>query len=221
VTPMLVPPTLTAASVQALIEGLPDGPVALRGTPGCFCRGMDLDEGPAALTSFSLLLAALSARVSVAVVDGEALGGGVGLAAACDLVIVTQRARFGLPEVLSGLLPAVVTPWIVRRVGPAAALALSMGLVSFDAAEALRRGLADLLTDEPEPALDAAVRRLACADPRAVRAIKRLFATHHAPAPAWWPDAASEFDALARSPQTRARLALLAAGDAPWLGEQP
>lgn len=222
-TPLRVPATLGSTSVRELLQGLqqadPGGLVALSGEPGCFCRGMDLEEGPRALREFEALLEAISERICVAVVDGEASGGGVGIAACCDLVIVTPRARFSLPEALIGLLPAIVTPSVARRTGPAAALALSLGLVALDAEAALRCGLADLLADDPLPALEAAARRLACADRRAIAAIKRLHRAHYAPAAGWGPDAAREFDTLSRSPETDARLQAMALGEAPWLAE--
>jgi enoyl-CoA hydratase/carnithine racemase len=57
----------------------------------------------------------VSPRPTLAVVDGPAIGGGLGLAAACDFVLATERASFGLPEALYGLAPAIIRPALLTR----------------------------------------------------------------------------------------------------------
>src|SRR5215471_8173568 len=120
-------------------------PLILGGT-GEFCRGLDLasvldrprGEPARMLRAFADLLEKLtSAPVPiVAVVDGAALGGGAGLAAVADFVVATPRARFALPEMLFGLVPAVVFPYVARRVGYARARRLALSGETLDADEA-------------------------------------------------------------------------------------
>lgn len=89
-----------------------------------FCAGADLGDPSDQRWRLDLapareLLARLrgSRLVTIAVVDGAAIGGGVGVAAACDQVIVGRKARFRLTEVLLGLLPAMVLPVLAERIG--------------------------------------------------------------------------------------------------------
>ena len=101
--------------------------IVLEGGDGTFCNGLgfasieSLDsEQPAvarALRTFADCLRILHAggKPTIAVVDGSASGGGVGLAAACDVVIASDTSRFSLPEVLFGLLPAIVWPILLDR----------------------------------------------------------------------------------------------------------
>ncbi len=115
-----VPERLDARSLARLEVALAadEGSVLmLRGSRAVFCRGMDLaaatdgaiERGARAYAS---VLGALRSapRPTVALVEGEALGGGVGLLAACDLVIASTSATFALPEALYGLVPAMVVP---------------------------------------------------------------------------------------------------------------
>ncbi len=173
-----LPPTLGARSFADLtraLAGVVDDVarepevrvVALVGTPGVFCRGMDLGEmveagaARASLAAFAEIVARLRrlGRPTLAVVDGDAVGGGVGLAAACDVVIASTRATFALPEALLGLLPGVVLPVLLERLSRQSARQLALAGASRDAAWALARGLAD---EVAEPAdLERLVRRRA------------------------------------------------------------
>jgi len=183
---------LDAAGVAALDAAVTDAEanddcrvIVLEGTGGIFCEGMDLqavvDGAPDAaghVHAFASLLGRLrrSPRPVVAVVDGAALGGGVGLAAVADLVVATARATFALPEVILGLLPAVVLPVLHERLGPRRArwLALTSGV---DARRALDLGLADHLVEDPallERALRPILRHLLRACPEAVAGLKAL-----------------------------------------------
>jgi cyclohexa-1,5-dienecarbonyl-CoA hydratase len=81
--------------------------------------------------------------MTVALVDGNCLGGGLELASACDLVIATERARFGLPEIKLGCYPPVALALYPRRIGLGRTLELALTGRLFDAAEAVRLGLVD------------------------------------------------------------------------------
>jgi len=112
----------------------------------------------------------------VAAVDGETLGGGVGLAAACDLVVATERSTFGMPETLFGLIPAITLPLLLERMTPQKTRLVTMTARSYGAAEAHALGLVDEVTsaDALVPTVRAHVRSLVRASPEAVVALKRL-----------------------------------------------
>lgn len=88
-------------------------------------------------------------------VNGHAVGGGAGLVSVCDAAVAVRGARFGFPEARLGLAPVVISPYIVRRIGPAATRAAFLKAATFDAGEALRVGLVDQVVDDDE--LDATV----------------------------------------------------------------
>ena len=93
-------------------------------------------------------------------VQGAAFGGGVGLVAACDIALGTERASFCLSEVKLGIIPAVISPYLLERMGATASRRYSLTAERFFAAEALRVGLlAGVYPDEA--ALDEAVATLA------------------------------------------------------------
>jgi methylglutaconyl-CoA hydratase len=80
-------------------------------------------------------------KPTLALVQGAAYGGGVGLIAACDIVLAAEGARFGLTEVRLGLVPAVISPYVIGAVGPRWARRLFLTAERFDAALAERIGL--------------------------------------------------------------------------------
>ncbi len=81
------------------------------------------------------------AKPTIALVQGAALGGGVGLVAACDMAIAAADAIFALSEVRLGLIPAVISPYVVAAIGPRAARRYFLTAERFDAATAARLGL--------------------------------------------------------------------------------
>ena len=112
----------------------------------------------------------------VALVQGAAYGGGVGLIAACDIAIAVDTASFALSEVRLGLVPAVISPYVVAAIGPRACRRLFLTGERFPAAEALRLGLVHEVV--PASALAAALERtlaaLAAGGPQAQAAAKEL-----------------------------------------------
>lgn len=156
-----------------------------------FCRGMDLHgvlasdadatggQGPAAgIAAYARVLGLLRASraATICMVDGPAAGGGVGLVAACDLVIAGPRASFRLPELFLGLIPAVVLPVLAERTGPVRARALALTGEAIDGAAAERIGLVDERTDDPARCLAARVKYLLRCSPDAVTRLKRFSA---------------------------------------------
>lgn len=94
-------------------------------------------------------------KPTVARVNGGAFGGGVGLICACDIAIAASHAKFGVTEVKLGLMPSVISPYVVRAIGPRAARRFVLTGEIFDAGEATRIGLVH--ENVPEAALDGAV----------------------------------------------------------------
>jgi len=183
-----------------------------------FCAGADLDEmasgGPAAreLASFLLELHQHS-RPSIALVQASALGGGVGLVAACDLAIGTANARFRMPEVRIGILPAVISPYLVRAMGARNAMRHALDGEWFGPETALAEGLLHELVggDELLPRGLALAASIAQGAPGALATCKRTL-NEVAGRPVDEAQAArlaQLFAATATGPEARARLAKL------------
>ncbi|MEL6797440.1 MAG: enoyl-CoA hydratase/isomerase family protein [Planctomycetota bacterium] len=167
--------------------------LVVTGAGKSFCAGMDLkqviieDAGgvevpKALLTSLARLTHRLRLlpSVTVARVNGAAIGGGCGLACVCDIAVTHADSTLGFPEVDLALCPAVVAPWLVRKIGagPARRVLLSGGVMSGNDAHKL--GMIDVLAtslDELDTATNAAVRSLCSGGPLALRATKELVNT--------------------------------------------
>jgi methylglutaconyl-CoA hydratase len=117
-----------------------------------------------------------SPRPVVARVHGAALGGGAGLVAACDIAVAAAGTRFGFTEVRLGLIPAVISPYVVGRIGESAARELILTGERFDADRAAEIGLVRAVVPEAEldAAVDGRVRELLQAGPRALAEAKAL-----------------------------------------------
>ncbi|MDR7098896.1 methylglutaconyl-CoA hydratase [Lysobacter niabensis] len=163
--------------------------VVLEGEGASFSAGADLNwmRGMAAASEEAnrddaLALARLMRTLdelpkpTIARVHGAAFGGGVGLVACCDIAIGTPEARFGLTESKLGLLPAVISPYVIEAIGARQARRWFATAEMFDAAEARRIGLLHDVVDAAS--LDAAVQRqvdfLLKAGPVAAASAKRL-----------------------------------------------
>lgn len=130
--------------------------VVLEGLPEVFCSGADFGEiqarfdhdgpghadDPGPLYDLWQRLAS-GPYVTVAHVRGRANAGGVGFVAACDLVLSDEKATFSLSELLFGLMPACVLPFLIRRIGFAKANMLTLTTQPISAAQALAWGLVD------------------------------------------------------------------------------
>jgi methylglutaconyl-CoA hydratase len=113
----------------------------------------------------------------VARVHGAALGGGMGLCAVADLVIAESGTRFGFTETRLGILPAVISPFVIAKIGESHARALFPGGRRFDAIRAQRIGLVHEVVEGDaalDAAVDAAVNDLLAAGPTATRAAKSI-----------------------------------------------
>jgi methylglutaconyl-CoA hydratase len=112
----------------------------------------------------------------IARVHGAALGGGCGLAAVCDIVIADAQAIFGFTEVKLGILPAVVSPFVLSKIGRSAARELFLTGARFSAERAREIGLVHSVVrgDEMETAVNAYVQEVLTAGPEAIASAKAL-----------------------------------------------
>jgi enoyl-CoA hydratase/carnithine racemase len=160
--------------------------LVLTGEGKAFCAGMDLkavlsEPGLpltllSSLAEFTIKLRTLP-QVTVAKVNGAAIGGGCGIACVCDIAVTHADSKMGFPEVDLGVCPAVVAPWLVRKIGagPARRILLMGGLMFGQ--QALECGIVDHLApsrDALEATTDELVQRLEVGGPSALRATKNL-----------------------------------------------
>lgn len=155
--------------------------------PGAFSAGADIaefgahaqdpawrDANQTAIRRAQHALARAEKPV-IALIEGACVGGGCGLAIACDLRVVSRQARFGITPARLGLVYSLHdTKLLVDLVGPAQAkrILFTGGLI--DAVEAHRIGLVDMLADDPQAAAAELVASIAAASPHSVRASKRM-----------------------------------------------
>jgi methylglutaconyl-CoA hydratase len=116
-------------------------------------------------------------KPTVARVQGAALGGGVGLACACDIAIASENASFSVSEAKFGILPAVIGPYVTNAVGKRQAKRLALTTERIGASEALAMGLVQqaVALDALDAAVDATITQLLAGGPNAQREIKTLF----------------------------------------------
>ena len=110
----------------------------------------------------------------VAAVHGHALGGGCGLVACADIAVAAPDAVFAFSEVKLGIIPAVISPFALAKIGPSAARRYFVTGEKFDAETALRIGLVQGVAEDLDGAVDAIVGELRSAGPEAARHAKKL-----------------------------------------------
>lgn len=129
---------------------------------------------------FAAMLARIDTcpKPTIARVQGAALGGGVGLACACDIAIAADNASFAISEARFGILPAVIGPYIVNALGKRQARRLALTAARFGATEALALGLVQQVVplEQLDAAVDSAAKELLAGAPQAQREIKQLMA---------------------------------------------
>lgn len=165
--------------------------VVLSGAGPTFCAGADLtwmartvDYSDEQNRDDALRTGAMFAAIDrlpvpvIARIHGAALGGGAGLAAVCDVVLADEHAIFGFTEVKLGIIPAVISPFVLAKIGRSAARELFLTGRRFGAQHALEIGLVHNVVriDELDAAVDSVVREVLAAGPEAVAAAKRLIA---------------------------------------------
>ncbi|MEY3708306.1 MAG: hypothetical protein RL585_2863 [Pseudomonadota bacterium] len=199
---------------QALGDAISDDAVRvilLAGRGKAFCAGGDLawmkkararaDSGRLAGV---LRLLHQSPKPTVARVHGAAFAGGMGLVAACDIAIASADTRFCLSEVKLGLIPAMISPYVIKAMGERQARRYFLSAEVFEAAEAWRIGLVQSIVpdDELDGAVNAMLGQLLAAGPQAMGHCKQLIA-----------DVAGKVIDDALSAETAARIAQVRASD--------
>jgi methylglutaconyl-CoA hydratase len=180
------------AAFTALAKEAPDQlrAVVLAGAGETFCAGADIDWMRAAMSldvegneQDAMAMAEMYEAIDtcpvpvIARVQGAALGGGMGLCAVADLVIAESGARFGFTETRLGILPAVISPFVIAKIGESHARALFPGGKRFDALRAQRTGLVHEVVEGDaalDLAVDAAIADILASGPSAVRAAKAI-----------------------------------------------
>jgi methylglutaconyl-CoA hydratase len=163
--------------------------VVLSGEGKVFCGGADINWMRASLDlSFEANVADAQrmsdmfraidncAKPVIGSIQGAALGGGAGLAAVCDIVIAADDAVFGFSEVKLGIIPAVISPFVIAKIGPSHARALFLTGQRFDARSAMHVGLVHKIVPPVElgAAVEYCLEEIFTAGPSAVSAAKLL-----------------------------------------------
>ncbi|MBI5500365.1 MAG: enoyl-CoA hydratase/isomerase family protein [Deltaproteobacteria bacterium] len=177
--------------IEAVVGDLPQGTraVVLAGEGTAFCAGANLEwmAGPDAcetavrpecetISRFYATLDALAVPL-LARVHGPAAGGGVGLAAVADLAVASETATFRLSEVRVGLLPAMIAPYVARRIGWGRTREWALTAERIDARTAMAWGLVSevVANERLDPAVEAKLDLLRSSPPEALAAAKAFF----------------------------------------------
>jgi isohexenylglutaconyl-CoA hydratase len=209
--------------------------LVLRGEGGAFCAGGDLgamSEMPPAAASgpdplvapyryFGEVLERLNSmpQAVIAVVEGPAVGGGLGMVCCADVVIAHHSAKFGIPEPRSGFIPSQMIPFLVRRVGEGPARYLGVTGSVIDAQAALQIGLAHCVSENVDDKLGEVLDAVGRMEPDALATVKRLLLEcAHRPAGEVMDAASVELVRLLRRPEARAGMeAFLQKKPPPWV----
>jgi enoyl-CoA hydratase/carnithine racemase len=178
---------LIAELAEAFVDVGRASAVVLAGEGTSFCAGADVDwmrasvglsvdENVADANAMRRMFEAIDACPApvVARVQGHALGGGAGLVAASDIAVAGPDALFSFSEVKLGIIPAVISPFALARIGPGAARRYFVTGERFDAETALRIGLVHEVAEDLDAAVERVVGELLSAGPQAARWAKRL-----------------------------------------------
>ncbi len=161
--------------------------VLLAGEGESFCAGADIEWQRAAIdlsydenVEDALRLYRMLEAIDtcpapvVARIQGYCLGGGCGLAAAVDVALAAEDATFGFSEVKLGIVPAVISPFVLPRIGSGPARRYFLTGERFDAGTAFRLGLVHEVASDLDGAVESLVAELLTSGPEAVRAAKRV-----------------------------------------------
>lgn len=181
------------ADLTAVFTGLGRDPglraVILRAAGSAFSAGGDLtwmqrmatfgdDENVADAVALARMLAAINDCPApvIGMVQGAAMGGGVGLVSVCDVALASEAAKFALSEVRLGLIPGAISPYVMAAIGPRACRRYFLTGEVFGPSEALRLGLVHQVVppDELDAAADAVLEGLRRGGPQAQRRAKAL-----------------------------------------------
>ena len=178
---------LLTRELDALDRNPTVGVVVLAAAGKSFCAGADLKwmrrmaeyseaENQADTEALAALMKTLNrlSKPTVAEVQGAAYGGGVGLICCCDIAIASEAAQFSISEVKLGLIPSVISPYVVAVIGERQARRYALGAETFDAIEAKRIGLVHEVTaaEDLQTAVEAMVEALLTNGPAAMAETK-------------------------------------------------
>ena len=178
---------LIAELAEAFVDVGKARAVLLAGDGPSFCAGadvewmrasvaLDFDANLADANALRGMLEAIDCCPApvVARVQGHALGGGAGLVACSDIAVAEPKAVFAFSEVKLGIIPSVISPFALAKIGPGWARRYFVTGERFDAAAALRIGLVHEVDADLDGAVERVLAELASAGPRAARHAKRL-----------------------------------------------
>jgi methylglutaconyl-CoA hydratase len=178
---------LIAELAQAFVDVGKARAVLLAGDGPSFCAGadvewmrasvdLDFDANVADANALRGMLEAIDRCPApvVARIQGHALGGGAGLVACADIAVAEPKAVFAFSEVKLGIVPAVISPFALAKIGPGWARRYFVTGERFDAATALRIGLVHEVADDLEAGVERILAELRSAGPRAARHAKKL-----------------------------------------------
>ena len=175
---------LNRCARQAGPDGKPVTIVVMEGNTEIYCAGGDFkavsDSGSAADPEpLYEIWRQLSQGpfITISVVKGRANAGGVGFVAACDIVIADERATFGLSELLFGLFPACVLPFLVRRIGHQKAHYMTLMTKPVTAKDASASGLVDVVAENTDTALRQHLTRLQHLNRQSIASYKSYMAS--------------------------------------------
>ncbi|MCP9484678.1 MAG: enoyl-CoA hydratase-related protein [Gaiellaceae bacterium MAG52_C11] len=178
---------LIAELAEAFVDVGRSRAVLLSGEGPSFCAGADVDwmrasvdlDYDANVADANALRGMLDAidrcpAPVVARVQGHAFGGGAGLVACSDIAVVHSGTVFAFSEVKLGIVPAVISPYVLAKIGPSVARRYFVTGERFEAATALRIGLVHEVATDLDATVDAILGELRTAGPKAARHAKRL-----------------------------------------------
>lgn len=161
--------------------------VVIRGNDHFFCTGMDFKEamsGPIELEKEKIFATgychtlkrfATISKTIVSICEGKVMAGGVGFAAASDIVIANSNAVFTLSELIWGLLPANVLPYLIRRSGFQASYFMTLTTNKMASKDAKEMHLVDILSDNPQKEFTKLNQRLSIIHPQTIGRMKSYF----------------------------------------------
>ena len=232
--------------IQATLDAVRDDRairiIVLRGTGGTFCAGGDIknmqatgvapsqgtvDETRASNRRYGAMLQALdeAPQATIAVVEGWAMGGGIGFASTADVTLALSSAQFAMTEVTLGIVPAAISPFVVRRIGLTNARRFAVSGARLDGRGAQAVGFVHEVADDAaalEALLTAQINQILKCAPGAVAETKRLMrrAATAMPMIELLDHAADSFAAAVRSPEGREGTAAFVEKRKPaWLGK--
>lgn len=206
--------------------------IVFQGESGLFSTGMDLEEiasndDPKRILAWgtqfqdTLKRLASTSKFIVTCLDGKAMAGALGIVAASDWVIATEKAEFKLSEALWGLLPAIITPYLIRRMGFQQVYGMTLTCCGVTAEEAFIKGLVDELNNDLTDALMHLSFRIGRISEETIVAGKEYFKKMYAITPEMEMAARNQFINLLSRPEVKSNIRNFTEhGHLPWKNQK-